>query len=274
MLDEFDYKEPACPLCDGKDFYYPKKDSPLGHIPVDRIISKVDSLFAKNDYAEAGRLLVYWENEAKSLRDKRGELAIVNELIGYYRKQNNKEKGLEAVQNSLLLIEELNQSDTVSGATILLNCATAYKAFGMPQDAMPLYLRAEEIYKQLLQPNDSRFGGLYNNMALALADLGKFKEAENSYLSALDIMKKIPHGEAECAITYINLAHMYEDFGVADKINACMEKAYTLLQSENLMHDGYYAFVLEKCAPSFAYFGDVAVSEQMKQEALRIYAGN
>ncbi len=274
MLDEFDYKEPACPLCDGKDFYYPKKDAPLGHIPIDRIISKVDSFFDKNDYIEAGRLLVYWENEAKALKDKRGELAIQSELIGFYRKQNNKEKGLTSVDRALELVKELNQDDMVSGATIFLNCATAYKAFGNPQDAMILYRRAEEIYKKSLQPNDSRFGGLYNNMALALADLGQFQEAEVSYFSALKVMEKVPCGEAECAITYINLAHMYEDFGVTEKIRDCMTKAYSLLKSENLIHDGYYAFVLEKCAPSFAYFGEKEICKQMKKEAREIYAGN
>ncbi len=246
----------------------------MGHIPVDRIISKVDSLFDKNDYTEAGRLLVYWENEAKVLRDKRGELAIESELIGFYRKQNNKAKGLESVERALVLVEELNQDDTVSGATILLNCATAYKAFGMAEKAMPLYLRTEDIYKKSLQENDSRFGGLYNNMALALADLGKFQEAENSYFSALRVMEKASHGEAECAITYINLAHMYDDFGVNSKIKGCMEKAYALLKSDNLIHDGYYAFVLEKCAPSFAYFGNKAICEEMKQEACDIYARN
>ncbi len=272
MLDEFDYKEPSCPLCDGKDFYYPQKDAPLGRIPIDRVISKVDSLFDKNDYVEAGRLLVYWENEAKALRDKRGELAIQSELIGYYRKQNNQEKGLSAVNRAIELVKELNQGDIASGATIFINCATAYKAFGMPQQAMPLYNRAEEIYKKVLTPNDARFGGLYNNMALALADLGDFKESEKSYFLALSVMEKAPHGEAECAITYINLAHTYEDFGVTEKINECMAKAYSLLKSDNLIHDGYYAFVIEKCAPSFAYFGDNEICEQLKKEAQEIYA--
>ncbi len=274
MLDEFDYKEPACPLCDGKDFYYPQKDAPLGHIPVDRIISKVDSLFDRNDYVEAGRLLEYWENEAKALRDKRGELAMESELIGYYRKQNNKEKGLVAVKRAIELVEELNQGDMASGATIFINCATAYKAFGMAEESLPLYIRAEEIYKKVMGENDSRFGGLYNNMALALADLGRFEDAERSYFKALAVMEKAPRGESECAITYINLAHMYDDFGCAEKIKDCMDKAYSLLKSENLTHDGYYAFVIEKCAPSFAYFGNKEVCEQLKKEASDIYAGN
>ncbi len=274
MLDEFDYKEPACPLCDGKDFYYPKKDTPLGRIPVDRIISRVDSLFDRNDYIEAGRLLVYWENEAKALKDKRGELAMESELIGYYRKQNNKDKGIESVARALELVEELNQGDMASGATIFINCATAYKAFGMAAESLPLYNRAEEIYKKVLQPNDTRFGGLYNNMALALADLGRFEDAEKSYIAALSVMEKAPGGEAESAITYINLAHMYEDFGSTEKISECMERAYALLKSEELIHNGYYAFVIEKCAPSFAYFGKKEISEQLKKEASEIYARN
>ncbi len=295
MIDKFDYQEPACPLCDGKDFYYPRKDAPLGTIPIGRIIDKVDALFDKNDYAEAGRLLTYWKDEAISLKDKRGELAMESELIGYYRKQNNPEKGLASIHRALTLAEELGQSELASGATIFINCATAYKAFDMVREALPLFFRAEQIYKKILSPDDERFGGLYNNMALALVDLHKFEEAEAAYHSALSVMEKAPRGEAECAITYINLAHMYEEYNnlkhssmcaendishihtdetctIYDKIQKCMKKAYSLLQSENLPRNGYYAFVLEKCAPSFQYFGNTKAYEQMIKEAQKIYA--
>ncbi len=272
MIDKFDYAEPACPLCDGKDFYYPEGEMPKGTIPVDRIIDKVDSLFNKNDYTEAGRILEYWKNEAISLCDKRGELAIQSELIGYYRKQSNMEKGLLSVTRARELINELNQECTVSGATITINCATAYKAFGKSTAAIPLYIRAEEIYKKLLSPNDEKFGGLYNNMALALVDLGEFEMAKESYSKALNVMEMAEHGEAECAITYINMAHMYEAMGNIEKMYSCMDKAYELLQSKSLVHDGYYAFVIEKCAPSFEYFGKSGIAEAMKKEAAEIYA--
>ncbi len=272
MIDKFDYAEPACPLCDGKDFYYPQKDTPLGHIPVGRIIDKIDALFDKNDYIEAGRLLTYWKKEAVSLRDKRGELAMESELIGYYRKQNDRENGLASIARALALTEELNQSDMASGATIFINCATAYKAFDMADKALPLFLQAEKIYEKTLAPTDARLGSLYNNMALTLTDLHQFEEAEAAYLSALAVMEKVPRGEAECAITYINLAHLYEDSSNLSKILGCMQKAYTLLQSVNLPHNGYYAFVLEKCAPSFEYFGDKNTCTQLLKEAERIYA--
>ncbi len=272
MIDAFDYKEPACPLCDGEEFYYPKKDAPLGRIPVDRIICKIDGLLDKNNVEEAGRLLVYWRNEAIALRDQSGELAMESELVGHYRKQGDKEQGLRSCHRALTLIKELSQEEMASGATVLINCATAYKAFGMAKDALPLYRRAEEVYRQVLSPHDPRFGGLYNNMALALVDVKDTDGAEKAYRAALAVMAQAENGEAECAITYINLAHMYEQCHQPDKIGDCLKNAYALLKKDTLPRDGYYAFVLEKCAPSFGYFGDIAAYQELKQAAEDIYA--
>ncbi len=272
MIDKFDYLEPACQLCGGKEFYYPQKDAPLGHVPVRRILDKVDSLFDKNNYTEAGKLLAYWKDEAVALKDKQGELTIQSELVGFYRKQNDREKGLAAAERALALVDELEQGEMASGATIVLNCATAYQAFGMAEKGLPLYARAEAVYKKVLPQRDARFGGLYNNMALALVDLGEYRQAAKAYEQALAVMMQVPRGEAESAITYINLAYLYEAMGEEDRIGSCLEKAYTLLQSENLPRYGYYAFVLEKCAPAFCDFGDTAVYEQLKKESEEIYA--
>ncbi len=274
MLKEFDYKEPPCPLSGGKEFYYPDEGAPLGRIPVGRVIEKVDALFDKNDYTAAGKLLVYWKNEAVILRDKHGELAVESELVGYYRKQGDKDRGLASVERALVLVEELHQEDFASGATVLINCATAYNAFGMAERGLPLYRRAEEIYRKVLEATDPRFGGLYNNMALTLADLGDLEGAENAYRHALSVMEQVPGGEAESAITYINLAHLYERSQAAEKIDGCLKKALELLESPHLPHNGYYAFVLEKCAPSFAHFGHTVICEKLKKESERIYAGS
>ncbi len=272
MIDKFDYAEPACPLCGGKEFYNPREDAPLGRIPVGRILEKADRLFEKKESAEAGRLLTYWREEAIALKDKQGELSMESELVGFYRKQGDRERGLSAVARALALVEELEQGDMAAGATVLINCATAYKAFGRAEDALPLYARAEETYKCTLSPQDERMGGLYNNMALALQDVGKLQEAEEAFFTALAVMDAVPDGEAESAITCINLAHLYERMGAGDMIAGCMEKALSLLQSDNLRHDGAYAFVLEKCAPSFGHFGDGTTCERMKKEAEEIYA--
>ncbi len=271
MLDKFDYAEPLCPFCDGEEFYYPKKDSPEGYIPIDRIINKIDNLFDKNNYEEAGRLLEYWRADALELHDKRGELAMESELIGYYRKQNLSDACLKSTQRALELVDELKQYNMASGATIYINCATAYKAFGMPKDALSLYTKAEGIYKSILPQNDPRFGALYNNMALAFEDLERFSDAELAYYKALNIMKNAPNGELECAITYINLAHLYEKCNKLEKTRECLDFAYTMLMNVNNPRNGYFAFVLEKCAPSFAYFGKEDIYSQMIKESKDIY---
>ncbi len=246
--------------------------SPAGRIPVARILDKADSLFGRNDYIAAGKLLLYWKAEAITLGDLHGELTMESELVGYYRKQNDRQAGLAACERALELVDALEQCEMASGATVFINCATAYQSFGMAEEALPLYRRAEAVYQKVLKAGDARFGGLYNNMALALVALGKWEEAEKAYQAALSVMAQAPRGEAECAITCINLAYLYEHIGTEAQVRGCMDRAYALLQSENLPHDGYYAFVLEKCAPAFRDFGDNAAYEQLKKEAERIYA--
>lgn len=275
MLNSEDYKEPPCALCGGKEFYNPKQDEPIGRIPVARVLEKVDECFNRNDYTEAGRLLEYWTREAVSLKDTRGELSLQSELVGYYRKQNDKARALSAITRALTLVSALAQDDNPTGATVLLNCATAYKAFGQANDALPLFIQAEKIYLHTLENGDARLGGLYNNMALCLSDLGKDEQAENAYNKAISVMERVADGQADLAITYVNLAHLYEKQNAKDKrITDCLFTAYNLLNSENLARNGYLAFVLTKCAPSFQHFGFDKIYNDFIKEAKEIYEGN
>ena len=100
---------------------------PNEHIDVGRMIDKLDSLFDKNDFLGAGRLLDYWRNEAVRMGDKCGELSVVGEQMGYFRKTNDKDEGLEAVRRGLALIDELGLSENMSSRTICLNAATTMK---------------------------------------------------------------------------------------------------------------------------------------------------
>ncbi len=273
MIDAFDYKEPSCALCGGKEFYNPQKDAPISKIPLMRVLQKVDASFAKNDYLEAGRLLEYWTAEAKALNDKQGELSLQSELIGYYRKVGNQTGAFGAIDRALVLIEQLEQSQTVSAATVFLNAATAYKAFGQADKSLPLFENAEKIYLKKLDQSDTRFGGLYNNMALSLVDLKQFDKALITYQKAVSVMKNATEGKIDLAITYVNLAYLYQSMGKDKKqITDCMFEAYNLLNDESNIKNGYYAFVCEKCAPAFLEFGFDIIFNQLKKEAEEIYA--
>ncbi len=271
-LDPFDYKEPACVLCEGESFYYPDRKKPLGTIPIRSIMEKVDSFFAKNDPLQAERVLDYWLNEARELGDKRGELEIRSEQMGLYRKLNKKKEGIESVEDGLKLLDELNLTDTVSGATVILNAATTYKAFGYAEKAVPLYERAEATYQKNLQPTDPRFAGLYNNQALSLADVGREEDAENAYKKAISILDGVPGKENDIAISYVNMAHLLEGKeGREDEVYAYMEKAIAYLDTPTLPHDGYHAFVISKCLPSIEYFGYFMAKQRLEKRMKEIY---
>ena len=52
---------------------------------------------------------------------------------------------------------------------------------------------------------------------------------------------------------------------------ADLNRAEALLQTPEVPHNGYYAFVCEKCAPTFRYFGRFAYADELKQRSDEIY---
>lgn len=274
MIDGFDYKEPRCVLCAGKEFYNPNIDAPSEIIPVDRIIEKADRFYERNQIEDAEKLLVYWKNEALTVRDKKGELSLLNELIGVYRKLGDRENGIKTINRSLELIEILFKEKSVSTATIMLNVATAYKSFNLSDLAKKTYVQVEEIYDNKLSKDDIKFAGLYNNMALALVDLKEYLNAEKYYFNAIKILENKDEQNNDLAITYVNMAHLYESmYDNNKKVVECLYKAYEYLTAENVKKDGYYAYVCGNCSPSFRYFGFEVIANELKEISEKIYEG-
>ena len=249
---------------------------PLRPIPQRRVIEKMDGYMARRDYAGAERHLLYWLEEARAGGDLRGMLMVRNELVGHYRKTGQRERAMESVDEALRLVGALGFGDTLSAATTYVNAGTAMNAFGEDGRALSLFERARPIYEASPATRPELLGGLYNNMALACASLGRFGEADALYDRAMAAMAKAPNGELEQAITCLNRANLVE---ARDGMEAgegpifdLMEQASGLLHKPGLPHDGYYAFVCEKCAPTFDYYGFFAEAEELRGEAERIYA--
>ncbi|MBP5304155.1 MAG: tetratricopeptide repeat protein [Clostridia bacterium] len=244
-------------------------------VPVQRVLQRVDEAYSHNHYEEAEKILLYWVDEAKQMDDKRGLLSLYNELMGHYRKTANEEKAEECAQNALELIETQQIEETVSAATIFINCATVKTAFSKWEEAMPLFENAKGIYEAQLDSTDEKLGSLYNNMATALKNAKRYDEAIENYEKAIEIMKHIPDGELEQAITYLNLANLKEaQLGLEEAcgiINEYLEKAQKLLDTPTLSKNGYYAFVCDKCAPGFDYYGFFAYAEELRERVQYIY---
>lgn len=240
-------------------------------IPVNRIIMKLDELFSHNDLGEAGRLLRYWESEAEALGDKSGLITVLSEEMGYYRRAGDAERGLDAVQRGLSLVESEGIGEEVSGATVMLNAATTMKAFGHAADAVVIYAMAEKVYKNKLSADDYRLAGLYNNFAAALTELREFKKAREMYSAAAAILMARGDHREELAVTYVNVANLICEEDIEDsEAEEYMRRAWRILDAiEN--RDGNYAFVAEKCAPAFGYFGFFREEKELKRRAEEIY---
>lgn len=247
-----------------------------GCVSIDRILSKLDEYLHKNDYISAERHLVYWLGEAGSAGDYRTELLVRNELMGLYRKLGREAEAIDCAEAALSLVEARGLGGQAGSATTYLNAATVYKAFGRAAEGLPLFERAKEIYECELEPSDGRLGGLYNNMGLALVDVGRFREAEECYRRAVSVMEQTEEGLLEVAITYLNMASAAEaEHGPeasAEVVEALLEKAEALLENHQ-KRDGYYAFVCEKCASVFGYYGHFFYADELKKRAGRIYEG-
>ncbi len=269
-----DYMEPRCVLCD-ETYGAEAKVKP---IPQRRILEKLDEYMSRRDYAAVGRHLSYWMEEAKLGGDERGELFLHNECIGHFRKNGEKEKALFHSEEAVRLLEKLKMENTISAGTTYVNAGTACNAFQENERAMSYFEKAKEIYENTSSASAELLGGLYNNMALTLQALSRHNEAEAYYEKALEQMKKVPGGELEMAITYLNLANTLEEalgMETAEKrIFTLLDDAWALLRGDHGRDEGYYAFVCEKCAPTFTYYGYFLAAGELEKKAKEIYERN
>ena len=290
-----DYIEPRCVLCE--EPYGVTKD--VKPVPQQRIIEKMDEYMAHRDYAGAERHLLYWLEEAKLGEDLRGQLMLRNELTGHYRKTGDREKSLANAEEALRLLSVLEFEGTISSGTTYVNAATACNAFGENERSLALFEKARAVYEANLRTDRALLGGLYNNMALTNAALGRYEEAMPLFEKALEAMGEVPNGGLEQAITYLNMADLLDArYGMEQRekeICEYLDRAADLLdetqpagrqaagqqadesredpaKTENAGPDpGYYAFVCEKCAPAFSYYGYFLTAEELERRAKEIY---
>lgn len=248
-------------------------DSRLSHstVPQQRIREKLDMYMSRRDYPGAERHLQYWLQDARACGDNRGELMVLNELIGHYRKTGEGDRSLSCADAALKLLDEMDFIGSISEGTTCVNIATALCAFGEYMRGLRLFERARAVYEAVAATEPQLLGGLYNNMALCYVSLGRYDEALELYEKAMLQMAHMPYGALEQAITCLNMADLIE---ARDGMEAGESQIYALLDTEGVPHDGYYAFVCEKCAPTFEYYGYFADAQRYSQTSRSIYEGH
>ena len=263
-MNKEDYMDPVCPLC-GK----PGEEAPREPVPIGRIMDRLRAYEDQNDWPAVEKHLKYWLSEAEQNGDERGQLMLNNELMGYFRKQERKAEALACADRAMELIGLLEMEETITAGTTWINAGTVKEAFGDPVGALACFERARANYEANLPGTDGRLGGLYNNMALALAVCGRYEESMDLFRRALEVMARQENGELEQAITWLNMADAAEAHlgpeTAESLVEEYLDRAAALLDTETLPRNGYYAFVCEKCAQVFGHYGYFAEEEELRR---------
>ncbi len=244
-------------------------------ININKLISELDNILSRNDYNSARDFLEKWVELSKNQNDNKSLFSLCNECIGLYRKIGDKENCYKYCEKTLDLLKVLNIERTVTGATAYTNCATAYKAFGEAERSISYFEKAVNLYEELLPENDRRLAGLYNNFALSLVDLKEYGRALKLYRNAISVLDKNPQFNLEQAISYLNMANAVEAQkgleNACEEIDVLLDKAEKVLNENYSESDGNYAFVCEKCASTFGYYGRFLYENELKERARVIY---
>ena len=224
----------------------------MATIDFGRIVPKLEACFARHDLEGAERLLLYWREEAAACGDLRTLTQVDNELLGVYRRLNAREKGLAVASRLLPTLVD----DNVGDATVLLNVATNYCHFGLPELAAPLYAKVERTFLAHLPEDDYRLSSFYNNKASMYTSTKQYAAAEQCYRKALDVMRRIEPIMPEMAVTLVNLAvSIYMQNPLSAAVDEAMREAYRVVCLDTMVHDGNFAFVLSKLIPVFRHLG-------------------
>ncbi len=244
-------------------------------ININSLITELDNILSRNDYNSARAFLENWVDIAQKQNDNKALFSLCNECIGLYRKIGDKENCYKHCKKVLDFLKALNLENTVSGATAFINCGTAFKAFGEAEKSISYFKKAINLYETLLPENDRRLAGLYNNFALSLVDLKEYEQALNLYKKAIAVLDKNAKFNLEQAVSYLNMANAVEAQkgleNACEEIDVLLDKAEKVLDENYSETDGNYAFVCEKCASTFGYYGRFLYENELKERARVIY---
>lgn len=235
-------------------------------------IGELDRLLDKDMRDEAEVFLEEGLLSAEACEDREAMLTVLNEMSGFYRIKGDEEKGVKAAERAIGLLQSLGLTESVTGATTLVNSATTLKAFGRSRESLLHYREAERIYKRFLHKEDYRFAGLYNNLALALVDEGLYEDSERYFNKALSVLNSIDGAYEQKAMTYVNMAVLKDAAGACEKeISDCLMRAKELFDDNRADRTPYYAFCCRKSAPAFGYYGFFEAKLELMERADKIY---
>ena len=245
---------------------------------LDEFMEGLDRLYESGRMDLAEDYLAEGMKTAEQSDNKGGILAVLNELVGYYRVRGAYEKCVLCAKEAMKLVKELGLSGTLHDGTTCLNAATGFRAAGRYEEAEAAYREAEKVYASLLKEPDYRLAGLHNNLSLLYAETGRLSEAEKRGLQALDMIRQLPDAQAECATTLANLGNICFKMHRMARGARYMKEAAALFETLPGNPDPHYPSALAGLAEACFHRGELDEAEAYYRRAMelvrRLYGEN
>ena len=210
---------------------------------IHQTLATLDGLFAAKQLNDVEPFLLAQLAQAQQEGDKAARLALLNELVGYYRSISRSEDSLKMAALAMGLVAEMGLAGTPACATTLVNAATAYRAAGDLSHAAMLY----EDALQILEKNGEQgyaLASLLNNMSQVYQAQGRHAEAVPLYERALVLLAPLPGVDAEIATTHSNLALSLIALQRLDEAAREIEKALAIFERGPEPRDAHYGAAL------------------------------
>ena len=242
-------------------------------IDINNVLNEYDKIFDRNDVEGARQYLQKWLNEAVQWKDWKSEFTLLNEMLGLYRKLGMKAESIDTISRIKAIMSKQELNNEISTAITWVNIATALRMFGEYNDALDAFKIAQKTYNEKLEPNDIKFASFYNNFALLYTDMNMYEEAEQSYLTAIDIVNNNENTSGYLAMTYANLMCLYEKSKPDEPviINSYQDKIMSIFNQSEMLQDAYMAFVANSISVVLAELGFTENAILLEEKARKFY---
>jgi len=231
---------------------------------VKKSIAELDILYEKRLYSEVETFLLSKIEESKKENDRRSEVTLLNELMGFYRTSSRYKELIDLCDYTVSLLKEIGLEGTVAYATTILNVATAYREVGKVDESLEYYNEVLKTYKAALPENDMRFASLYNNMSIACNEKKQYEQAFEFLGMALAMVVKNEGTETEEAVTYSNIAKCLMKMNKLSEALEHVKKSLSIFEKKSGPKDFHYS-------ASLSAMGEIQYKLENYEEALKYF---
>lgn len=236
-----------------------------------KILADYDSMFGRYSLAEIEEYLKQQLQQAKLLNDNFIQVTLLNELIGLCRDTSQKEKALAYCKEQKQLADSVLDKTSADYATVLLNIANAYGAFGFVNEADDYYRNVLATYDRTPGTSGYLYASLYNNWSHVHQMTGNYLKAKELLEKALYILMSETGNEIQQATTRVNLASALMQLGSEDAYGEAMNHLYAALAifEKDGGKDFHYSAALVAMGDACAYKNDYKQAQDYYSRGLK-----